>query len=309
MPNSQRPARPFSVPPAPKPGSPGWLDKRVERVERIVENRTAAHDHFMEVGRHLPQSRPDVITGGGGGAGPGGSSGNPYLDKIGAIAPANLIGWWRMNEGAGATVSLDSSREANHGAYTAVTLAQIGIGDGLTAASFDGATSKNNIYSAALNTDLGNGQEGTLALWAKVNATTDWTDGAEHDMAMFRVDGNNRFYFIKSTTNGNINCTYIAGGTVSRVDPPSQAGVAGWIHLAMTWSKSGDAFKAYLNGVQTGSTQTGLGTFAGALSSTQTLLGAATTTPTLVWSGFLAHAMLWTTPLTAAQVLQLATVP
>jgi hypothetical protein len=56
-----------------------------------------------------------------------------------------------MTEPAGA-ISIDQSNNGRNGAYTGVTLGATGIGDGRTSATFDGATSYNNIYSAALNT-------------------------------------------------------------------------------------------------------------------------------------------------------------
>jgi hypothetical protein len=80
-----------------------------------------------------------------------------------------------------------------------------------------------------------------------------------------------------------------------------------WLAVGITWSKAADQVIAYLGGAQTGTTQTGLGTFVGPLTNTVVVLGATSVTPTLVWSGFLAHAAVWATPLSAGQMATLAT--
>lgn len=204
-------------------------------------------------------------------------------------------------------ISIDSSKELNNGLYRNVTLGQPGIGDGLTAASYDGTTSFDNIYSAALNADFNN-QEGTVAAWAKMSAAGVWTDGTQRSVVRLGADNNNFVIIDRSTTNNELRFRYTAGGTAIAVATTAFGGSLAWLSLACTWSKSGDAFKAYVNGLQVGTTQTGLGVWAGALGATVNNLGAGTTGPATPWSGLLAHAMLWNTPLTAAQALALATV-
>ena len=66
--------------------------------------------------------------------------------------PSSLIGFWLQNEAAGG-VSFDHSGYGRDGAYTGVTLGQPGIGDGSTAAGYDGINDFNNIYSADLVND------------------------------------------------------------------------------------------------------------------------------------------------------------
>lgn len=234
--------------------------------------------------------------------GPGGG-GLTYSEKVARIAPANMIGWWRMAEPSG-SVSLDSSPQGNNGAYTAVTLNQTGIGDGLTAASFDGTSSLNNIYSAALASDF-NGAEGTLAGWAKVSAAGVWSDGVGRALVHFKRDTSNFILIRKAGAANNLFWDYRAGGT--QESALVSCSLTAYFHIALTWSKAAEEVKFYLNGVQSGSTATALGTFGGAITEAQ--VGAASTVPGEVWSGLLAHAMLWNTPLTAAQVLALATVP
>lgn len=302
-----RPPRPFSVPSNPKPGSPGWLDQRQANITRLVANRKAAEQHYFDVERHKPREIPagTVLGGGGGGGAPQGVSGSTYSEKVNGIAPANLIGWWKMAEPSG-SVSTDSSSQANNGAYTAVTLGQTGIGDGLTAASFDGSTSFNNIYSAALNTDF-NGQLFTVAGWAKVSAAGVWTDATARTLLRLRVDANNDLNIARTTTDDTLRAIYVAGGTSKNVS--TTLSPTAWFHWAVTVSLAGDVLKFYINGAQVGSTQTGLGTWAGALTSTVCVIGAVSTVPGSVWSGLSAHVLLYNTVLSDAQVLALATVP
>jgi hypothetical protein len=229
-----------------------------------------------------------------------------YTQIVQQTAAANLIAYWIMGESSG-TVSLDSSGNGRVGAYTGVTLGATGIGDGQTAASFDGATSFNNVYGASLAAAF-NGQEGSFSIWGKVSAAGVWTDGISRRMILFQVDASNRVGINKAVANNEVDILYVAGGT-SKSTGVTSFSPTGFFQIGLTWSKAGDAVKLYVNGVQSGSTLTGLGTFAGALSSTQTIIGALSTAAAQVWSGSMAHAAVWSTPLTAAQMLTLATVP
>lgn len=227
-----------------------------------------------------------------------------YAEKVGGIAASNLIAYWPMSEASG-TTALDISGNGRNGAYTAVTLGQTGIGDGRTAASFDGSTSFNNVYSASLAGAF-SGQEGTFSIWLRVSGSGVWTDGITRRAILFLVDSSNRVGIHKAVANNEIDFLYVAGGT-SKTGGVTSFSPTGWAHFALTWSLAADELKFYVNGAQSGATQTGLGTFAGALSSTQTIIGSLSTPAAQVWSGFLAHAAVWNTPLSAAQILTLAT--
>lgn len=132
-----------------------------------------------------------------------------------------------------------------------------------------------------------------------------WTDATERRLVTLFADSSNLSYLRRTTTNNQLSWQYTAGGT-SKTVTLTTAGPVGWQHIALTISKTADQMIAYINGAQTGATQTGLGTWVGALSNTRTVLGASITTPLTVWSGYLAHAALWSTPLSAAQVAALA---
>lgn len=226
-----------------------------------------------------------------------------YTNKVIALAP---IAYWPLADASGATAT-DESGNARNGSYVgSPTLGVTGIGDGRTAATFNGTSSYTNIYSASLAGAF-NSQEGTISAWFKVSAAGVWTDATFRRVAVFFVDNNNFVSIHRTSTNNQLRVQYGAGGTQKFTDASTSA--TGWLHAAVTWSKAADQLKGYLSGAQFGSTQTGLGTWAGSLSSTGTLIGALATTPSQLWSGDLAHVAIFTSALSAANVLALATVP
>ena len=234
-------------------------------------------------------------------------SGNAALRYTRKVKDLGPIAYWPEGEPSG-TVSLDESgNSARNGVYTGVTLGNPGIGDGRTSAGFDGATSKNNIYSASLAAAF-NGSESTVAGWAQVANAGVWTDATLRVIVALWVNGNNRAEIIKNTTNNQIVMVYDSGAVVQQFVIGSVSTLSPF-HVALTWSKSADQAKAYLNGVQQGATQTGLGVWVGSLAATTTVIGARTTTPTSVWSGSLAHLAVWNRALAAAEVASLAVVP
>lgn len=210
-----------------------------------------------------------------------------YFQKVLNIAPANLIGYWPMSELSG-SVATDYSGQGNHGAYTGVTLGQAGIGDGRTAASFDGSTSFCNIYSAALAADV-NPAEGGLMAWGKVSAPGVWTDSTIRRLVQIQADSSNRILLSK-IANNSLLAEYTAGGTAEQITTAQTP--SGFFSLLLTWSVASDEVKAYYSGNLL-ATRTGLGTWAGALSNTSCLIGATSTGPASVWSGALAHVALW----------------
>lgn len=233
-----------------------------------------------------------------------------YSRKVKALDYQHLIGYWPLSEQVGVT-AYDEGGSGLHGTYrntagvlNGVTLENAGIGDGRTAAGFDGTNGYCNIYSAALNAAFNNA-EGTVAGWMQVSGSGVWTDGANRTPIVLRADANNVVQLLKSSASNTFQFFYVAGGTSKSVSKASFSPTA-WQHVALTWSKSGDALKAYVNGVQEGATQTGLGTWSGALASTACNIGCRiNTTPDQPWSGNGGGWALWSTPLSAAQIADL----
>jgi hypothetical protein len=153
-----------------------------------------------------------------------------------------------------------------------------------------------------------NGQEGTFALWLRVSGAGVWTDGVARRVVTLS-SATEVVYIRRETVNNRIGFTYLAGGVTKTVPVDTLGGSLLWNHVAVTWSKAADQMKVYINGVQSGATQTGLGTWITTLAATTTVIGAGNTTPSSVWSGNLAHAAVWSTPLSAGQIATLAAVP
>jgi hypothetical protein len=228
-----------------------------------------------------------------------------YEAKLLARRSTGLIAYWPLDELSGTNAD-NAQGAARDGTYSGVALDNAD-GAGATmgrAGLWDGVNDLCNIYTVSLR-DAFNGAEGTLSIWAKISASGVWTDGTEDRIVTLTADGNNSIALRKTSGSNTLNALYAAGGTFEQISVGSQTST-GWMHLAITWSKADDQVKFYINGAQAGSTATTLGTFAGTLNAATTVIGASVTTPLLVWSGNLQHAAIWTTPLTLAQIQELA---
>ena len=230
-----------------------------------------------------------------------------YTERVLTFVP---LAYWPLAEAAGATIAVDATGNSRDGAYTAVTLGATGIGDGRSSGTLDGTTSFVNIYTASLSAAF-NGHQGTAMCWAQVSGSGVWTDAAIRSLFIIRFDGQNIVQIFKSATSNRLDFNYRAANVSKTVSLTSFSPTTFQCY-ALTWQDSGagDAMKAYINGVQTGVTQTGNGLWAGSsLDTTRTLIGASVTTPATVWSGQEAHVAVWDTALSAAQIETLAIAP
>ena len=222
------------------------------------------------------------------------------LDVLSMLYPEQQIGLWMLDDNGLAQVK-DRSRQQNHGVYsgTGVTLNQPGHRN-TSSALFDGSAGYANVYSAGLAADF-NTEELTLAIVVKMLNAGVWTDGAvRHAMAFGVGDGNNFAHILKQNTNNTIALQYKAGGSLKAVTVAGQADLD-WCLLLMTVSKAANQLKAFkrspaegARGMQIGSTQTGLGTWSGALGATVCCIGSISTSPANMHSGWLLGGALWT---------------
>ena len=229
-----------------------------------------------------------------------------YSDKVLNTQNANLIAYWRLQEPSGTNADNYEGTAARDGTYTGVTLGQTGIGDGLTVPLFDGANDFVDVFSSSLDTAF-NLSEGSVILWMQVSGVGVWTDGALRYMLRFRVDGSNQLALLKRSQNNQVRLIREGANVIDQVDLGGQSDTD-FVAWGFTWSEAADEVIAYKDGVQVGSTQTGLGASSGNLSSINTTIGSHTTTPAQVWDGQLGHVAIWDTPLSAAQMSTLATV-
>lgn len=235
--------------------------------------------------------------------------GDSYLQKLINLFGGSIVELWPQNEASG-LVSRGIVNGRN-GVYSNVTLGAQGIGDGNTAASYNGTTSFNNIYSAGFWTAFNAanaGVEGSLLVWAKVSGVGVWTDTVVREIVRLRPNSTDNMPIIRRTaTNNQLEFRYSAGGVVESVGIGSLSSV-GWMALAMTWSKAAEEMKAYINGAQVGTTQVTLGVWSTVVDTiNQTCIGSATTTPTAVWSGSIGPVLLLNRAATAVEIAQAST--
>src|SRR6266568_1552477 len=152
-----------------------------------------------------------------------------------------LLAAWLFCEGGGATTVHDASKFNNTGTFVGPPTWTTGTHG--KALNFDGTSQYINVspLQAFLNTS-----EGTISLWFNQNSST-----VIRELVDFRVDGNNEIEITQGNGQFGITfrCNYSAGGTAKTV---STSGLTNniWYHVVMTWSKSADQVKLYLNGAQ-----------------------------------------------------------
>lgn len=228
----------------------------------------------------------------------------PLYDLVLATQPTHRIGYWPLNETSG-TVADDKSSTGADGAYTGtVTLAQPGIGDSGVAPLFGGGRVSLAASVAALDTPF-DPTLGTVLAWGRVPVASDWSAGATKVLLSFGVDANNRLFVNNDAPASRLIFSYRAGGVAKTVLHSFSATT--WFVVAMTWDKANDQVKCYVNGAQTGATQTGLGVWAGTLLSAFTGIACFNSgSSSNAWLGNEAHVALWKTRLSDAEIAALA---
>ena len=113
------------------------------------------------------------------------------------------------------------------------------------------------------------------------------------------VGGDSSFHIQRTAANNTIRFFYKAGGiTVEQITGGITS--VNFVPYAMTWDISAGAtgeVRYYIDGVASGATDTGLGTWAGNLNPGATCVGASTTGPTDIWSGNVAPVSVWSAAL------------
>ena len=226
-----------------------------------------------------------------------------YNDKVMRTSP---VAYWPQNETAG-TAAVCLTNTAMNGTYTGVTLANDNTGPfGTPAPWFDGATSVNNVFTAALVAAF-NGSAGSMMAWAKVNAAGIWTDGNYHCVMDLGADGNNYIDLFKWNTNNNLSWRYRAAGATSQ---RLKAGMTttDWMLLAITWDDVANEMKAFFNGTQEGATVAIANNWAGALGAIRCVIGASTSAPvSFPWHGGVGPCAIWDRVLPPAEMATMYT--
>lgn len=197
----------------------------------------------------------------------------------------------------------DPANNPLSGTHTGVTVGQPATAALGLAVLDDGATSFTNIYSAEINSMFDPGAFSLLIFAQAANAGV-WTDTTIRRLVSLRSDASNRFLTGRTATNNDLQIFYNAGGTAKSVNITTST--LDWFMIAVTVNKGANEMKVYFNGVQTGSTQSGLGIWVGNLDIAQSVIGATSTIPTNTWDGFRTRVALYREALDADTILQWA---
>ena len=227
--------------------------------------------------------------------------GQVYEHRVLSTQAANLLPYFMMNEASGTAVQ---DRTANNwdGVYrNGPTLAQAGIGDGRTATVFDGSDDNINIDKPDFCSAF-DGDEGTLMIWIKADATI-LQDGAGHYVVSLNgVTGTQTINFYKTTVNNNLTVVRSAGGINNLFDFKTLT--AEWTCLIFTWSFTRQEHWLYVNGVNLKYLSTLVNQFDGILNHDRTVIGQ-TYANTQRFKGQLAHFAVWSKFLEAGEAYAL----
>tara|TARA_R100000655_G_scaffold81041_1_gene120446 strand:- start:7767 stop:8486 length:720 start_codon:yes stop_codon:yes gene_type:complete len=121
---------------------------------------------------------------------------------------------------------------------------------------FDGVDDYADISAAASEVDTA---QGCFSTWVKLDTTS-------INAPVFKcyVNANNQITIIYLHASNQIKFMYKAAGTNTQVQGATSIEADGnYHHLALSWKVASNQLKAYIDGVQFGSTAIGFGTFAG----------------------------------------------
>lgn len=223
-----------------------------------------------------------------------------YSERVLQTEMAHLIGYWRLNESSGAVVA-DSSPQGNDAVANGITWGAAGIGDGATAASWDGVSDHVALQSAGLDAAF-DGRTGTLLVWAK---SAGWAGTYQYALRL-RGSSSDEIRLWRRAEN-TVRMQYTAGGSEVYVDAPVD--LSEWVCFAMTWNDAAGEVRCYVNGEPVGAPLTGFGEWTStSLGASHTCLGASLVTGANAWWGALGHLALWDAVLTPTQIADLAIV-
>lgn len=222
-----------------------------------------------------------------------------YYQRISYLTP---IAFSRYDELVGVVANeLVANRD---GGYTGVSLNNSTGPDGSPVPFFDGLGDFVDYDGSGIRPII-NGVTGTLLAWFKMANVGVWTDGISRYVWLAYKAGNT-IEIRKLTGNNQINFTYTAGGVAESVTVSAYSPTV-WVAALMTWDKNAGVdgeVKFYLNNVQQGATQTGLGVWAGPV----TYLRSGSSIGSAYHHGWLGPWALWDRVLTANERLAVCTV-
>lgn len=225
------------------------------------------------------------------------SSYKEYLKSTGPFA------LWPLDETSGTTVASYGNSAYNGSSASAQDTRKF-----FQTTGYNFSTKRANVYTAALNSDM-NKNEGSISLWFRYLTKQTWDVATDVTLFVLRADDNNRF-IIRQTDPSEITVFRVGGGTSKTVAHSFSTKPLSWQNITITYSVSGDAFKLFVNGVQSGTTQTGNVSFSGSLTSTTCVIGADDTNNLLPCVNIcIANVAVWNRVLSTSEVERIASRP
>lgn len=156
----------------------------------------------------------------------------------------------------------------------------------------DGSKSYTQLPAAAMDTAGFDGAECGIAIRGQVNSADFWTDGLTRFLMTIGVDASNQQNIRSTAGDNNLTVRTIQGGTTKAITITTSTTSQFGVGMTVSESAGGSGeMKVFFNGTQSGSTQTGLGTFAGTIVNSGSVIGAINNTPSNVWSGLYLEAI------------------
>ncbi len=219
-----------------------------------------------------------------------------YLDKVLALTP---FAYWPLNEAAGTAIADRAGSSYNGTGSANLTYNHAGPGAGNKSIYFDG-NEYINITGTGFNTAFpaNCGPQGSVCVWAK---TDDWVTGVY--TFTFLVNANNQVAIYKNNTNDRMIGRYYAGAVTKEAPETIGQTSTDWRWYCITWDKNAGAdgeMKFYVNNVQVGTTQTGLGTWSGNLATAGRAIGANDNVGGSGWLGYLSEFVLFSRAISQA---------
>ncbi|MBN2303073.1 MAG: LamG domain-containing protein [Anaerolineae bacterium] len=246
----------------------------------VARDGTATYWHRGQL--QDPSAAADLVIGG-------------YWETVLDVDPATLEAYWRLNETSGTTAA-DSSGNGRDVTVTGVTWGQTGIGDGCTAAGFDGVNDLIDIYSTGLRDALDAAGGVTVSWWVRVSAY----DGVQRSMTGLKAGS--AANLVAYLAPSGVMTFYWADG-VYRIRTYDPGGSTEWIHVAAVLDKTGSTVDFYINGV---SLTSQAASYAGWSSVSNVRVGVNPVVNIQYWLGDMAHVAIWSKALNSTQIALLA---
>ena len=237
-----------------------------------------------------------------------------YIQKMERTYNSSFVGLWPLDEESG-TVAYDISPNGYNATSSGLLRSNIQRSflapDGGKCAQFDGSASYVDLYGAIAKEPTTIGSISLLVAVPQANLA----GTTMMQLIKLGVNSSNYIDITFDTTAYEFNGAYKAGGSLKAVNSSLVYNMDGgpqypeWHQFGLTWTKAGNALKFYVDGLQQGSTQTSLGTWAGAMVSGAMVLGSSSSSSAAdVLTGYIARVGIWSVVLPDATMQDLAVI-